>query len=366
MDTSSVKDLKLLMFCRFGRKGASSRVRSYQYVPLFISAGVRVTENYLLSDKYLDSLYAHKPIPLLNILGCLLRRFWYIATMFRYDVVWIEKELFPWLPSWTEYILAVCGVRYIVDYDDALFHLYENKTGIWARFFLHNKIDHIMRHAFYVIAGNDYLAKRAHRAGALRVVVIPSTVPVDEYSMKDHANTNKLPTIGWIGSPSTVSHLALAVPYLISLHVMYPFRLYVVGSEGKVLNTGNIPTIYQKWTEQTQSRHLQEFDIGIMPLIEGNWERGKCGYKLIQYMASGLPVVASAVGANKQIVEDGIDGFLVSSEQEWQDRLQELFRSPQLRQQMGSAGRKKVSKFYDINICFPDVLNVLRMASQKG
>lgn len=141
-------------------------------------------------------------------------------------------------------------------------------------------------------------------------------------------------------------------------------RLLVVGCEG--LEVRDVPVETRKWSEDTEVSAIQQFDAGIMPLPDAPWERGKCGYKLIQYMACRLPVVASPVGVNREIVEDGVNGFLAATPDEWVIALKQLRDHEELRQSMGMAGRKKVEAEYNIQVTAPKLGELLRSAAKES
>ncbi|EMR11900.1 group 1 glycosyl transferase [Methylophaga lonarensis MPL] len=165
---------------RYATLGASSRVRSYQYLPFLHEHGVSVTVSPLFSNAYLQTLY-DKRTSWLEVIKGYSRRFVKLFTLYRYDVVIIEKELFPFFPAIFERLLQFSGRPYLVDYDDALFHRYDcHKSGL-VRFFLSRKIDTVMRNAAVVVAGNHYLAERAEKAGAKKVIIIPTVVDTDHY-----------------------------------------------------------------------------------------------------------------------------------------------------------------------------------------
>lgn len=114
------------------------------------------------------------------------------------------------------------------------------------------------------------------------------------------------------------------------------------------------------WSEMNEVSDIQAFDVGIMPLADTPWEQGKCGYKLIQYMACGIPVVASAIGANREIVSHGVDGFLATTHAEWSGYLKQLLENPDLRREMGLRGREKVERKYSVQARLPELIRILR------
>jgi len=279
-----------------------------------------------------------------------------------FDLLWIEYELFPWLPATIEQLLATVGVRYVVDYDDPIYHRYELHRHGLVRFLLGGKISRIMRQASTVIVGNDYLAERAHAAGARRVEHLPTVVDLDRYPASVPRRTDVF-TVGWIGSPSTVGYLSAIARILAKFCAERRARLLVVGARQALLD--GIPVEFRGWSESTEVEDICDFDVGIMPLPDEPWERGKCGYKLIQYMACERPLLASPVGVNRQIVEQGENGFLAVTDQEWRSALENLYAAPELRTRLGKAGRQKVERSYCTRVTAPTLASIL-MSSAKG
>ena len=205
-----------------------------------------------------------------------------------------------------------------------------------------------MRNAYCVIAGNAYLAERARIAGAKRVVVIPTVVDHERYSTGKHSS--QAITIGWIGSPTTQRYVEHLLPVLQRLRQESDFRLLLVGAtEDIVSKLSGIDVDVEPWSEDTETSLIKKMDIGIMPLKDGPWERGKCGYKLIQYMASGVPVIASPVGVNPSIVDGSGCGLLADSFSEWQESFSRLINDPQQRRRFGDAGRASVKERFSLN-----------------
>lgn len=349
--------MKVLLLSRYSRLGASSRVRSYQYIPYLKAHGIDVTVSSLLGDNYLHSLYSGRVNHPSARIGPYLRRSVELLKSQRFDLLWIEKELFPWMPPWGEMLLARLSIPYIVDYDDAIFHRYDMHQWRIVRKILGNKIDKVMHRAALVIAGNRYLADRARRAGARRIECLPTVVNLERYRAKPH---RKKPVVnfGWIGSPTTAKYLYLVRHAFTKVCSDINVRLVLVGS-GQVQLDG-VPTEIRTWSEETEVENIQDFDVGIMPMPDDPWTRGKCGYKLIQYMACGRPVVASPVGVNQQIVEDGVNGFLAITVSDWVRALKTLGNDYELRDHMGKAARAKVESQYSLQVTAPRLADLLR------
>ncbi|MDY6943881.1 MAG: glycosyltransferase, partial [Pseudomonadota bacterium] len=297
--------MNVLLMSRYGRLGASSRMRSLQYVPYLEANDVYVDWRPLLDDDYVRDLYAGRPTNWRRVAKAYVTRAFQLLFSRRYDVIWIEKELFPMLPATFERYLGQFGTPYVVDYDDAIFHNYDRHRRPWVRRVLGHKIDQVMARAACVLAGNQYLADRAVAAGADRVEILPTVIDLERYTVVPPDSPGF--TIGWIGSPGTAPYLSLVADALRPICELPDTRLLLVGA-GEA--GPDLPAERRPWSEEREAADISEFDVGIMPLPDEPFERGKCGYKLIQYMASGKPVIASPVGVNREIVSDGVDGYL--------------------------------------------------------
>lgn len=343
--------MKILLLSRYGRLGASSRVRSLQYLPFFSSKGWEVNVSSLFGDRYLQALYSNQSRGWQVVIGYL-TRLQALVRAKKYDLIWVEKEAFPFMPVLAEHLLFKTGVPYVVDYDDALFHRYDKHHSWIVRLFLGNKIDAVMKNAALVIAGNEYLSERARIAGAQRVEIIPTVVDLKRYkAISSVRNRSDSLVVGWIGSPATSSYLLSISSIFNSLRKKYNVQFVAVGASKDTLK--GLPVDVETWTEDSEVQLIQKFDIGIMPLDDSPWERGKCGYKLIQYMACGLPVVASPVGVNKKIVDHEVNGFLAHNLNEWEQMLGDLLNDQNLRQRMGEKGRSSVESWYSMHIQAP-------------
>ena len=338
--------MKVLLLSRYDKLSASTRQRFLQYLPLMEQQNIHTDVSPLFSDEYLSALYSGKSYWRLVLSGYWKR----IKTLFKvrsYDLIWIHIEIFPYFPAFVERFLRFLGVIYIVDYDDAIYHNYDNNPHWIIRALLGKKIDVIMRSSSMVIVGNDYLYRRALSSGANRIELIPTVVDLNRYTAVRSIN-NKPMVIGWIGSPSTSKYLLSISSIYKSLLSEFDVRFVAVGANREILK--GFPIEVLPWSKETEVKLIQSFDIGIMPLTDTPWERGKCGYKLIQYMACGLPVVASPVGVNKQIVESGINGFLANDTREWLESLRKLLKDENLRTYMGEKGRDVVEKSYSLQV----------------
>lgn len=349
--------LKLLILSRYERRGASSRLRMMQYVPALERAGFSVSVESLFDAAYLDDLYAGRRNGW-AILGAYRRRLAGLRRIRDVDLVWLEKEALPWLPAGAELSMFSKKAPIVADYDDAVFHRYDQHPRRLVRGLLGEKIAGVMRRVDLVLAGNSYLGEYAAQAGARRVEVVPTVVDAETYRAEPRSCSGETVTVGWIGTPATWRECVQ--PFFSMLrHTIgeQGVRLLLVGAGDAAPNSPAI--VSRDWSEVREVDDIRDMDIGIMPLPDTPWMQGKCGYKLIQYMACGLPVVASPVGVNTEIVEHGVNGFLADTEEEWRKALETLIGDPELRERMGRAGRRKVEAWYSLQVQGPRVARLL-------
>lgn len=355
--------MKVLILTKYDHQGASSRLRMFQYFPFLESAGFELSVVPLLSQWYLDYIYSsgNSKIRWNKFFQAFHSRLRHVLLSRKFDLVWVQGEIFPWLPAFAEKILNYRNIPYVVDYDDAIFHRYDRHPWPMVRRALGNKIDAVMSRSAMVIAGNEYIAERATQAGATNIEILPTVVDCDRYQPKTDTRENNLFTVGWIGSPTTTPYLNLIAPALKALGSRNDVKLLLIGA-GPITISG-VAAEFHPWSEATEVDLLRHCDVGIMPLPDAPWERGKCGFKLIQYMACGLPVVASPVGINCRLVSSGENGFLASIPSEWEGVLNLLRGNFSFRQRMGAVGRTKVEREYSLQVHAPRLVQFFRSAA---
>jgi glycosyltransferase involved in cell wall biosynthesis len=351
--------MRILVLTRYNPAGPSSRVRFYQYFPYLQSKGVDLQVLPFFGDEYVNHLYAGNGQPVLSIVKSYTGRIAGLVKSHSVDLLWIEKEIFPWLPAFMDSLFLPREIPCIVDYDDAIYHRYDLHGNPLVRSLLGKKIDTIMRKASVVVVGNDVLGERARSAGAVRLEILPSVVDLERYKIRE--KKGDLFRIGWIGSPVTAPYLELVRDALQEVTKRSGVNLVLVGCGNRDPLPGLAKEILS-WSEAGEVANIQSFDAGIMPLPDGPFERGKCGYKLVQYMACGLPVIASPVGVNTRIVQEGVNGFLASNHEQWLQALVLLSQNPRMREEFGKAGRKKVEQEFSLQVTAPRMLNILAEA----
>ena len=330
--------MRILALLKYGKKAASTRQRFIQFQPALEDAGIEVDYAPFFDDTHIAGLVAGRRASVFTALRSYGRRFWKLLSARQYDAIWVHYELFPYLPGIVERLGRVVNRPIIVDYDDATFHSYDSSPHWIVRKVLGRKLAPLLSGASACCCGNAYLRDYIIQFCPY-TILIPTVVDTDRYRIANRP-PNKLLVIGWIGSPTTWKYVKPLLPMLRRLVEQQGviFRAVGAGDEAKRDQFPGCELV--PWDEASEISAVQAMDIGIMPVPEGPFERGKCGYKLIQYMACGLPVVASPVGVNCRIVSSGQNGFLATTEAEWSSSLLSLICDPDLRTRMGTNGRR--------------------------
>ena len=359
---------RILFLTKYSALGASSRYRMYQYLQLFRASGLQCTVAPLLPDAYLTAKYAGmSPLQAsymsVRILAWMAAR-WklLLREASQYDAVYLQYEVLPYVPLLGEELLFRINPRVVVDYDDAIYLNYERHSNRLVRRVLGAKIPGIVARSRHVVVGNAHLGRWACQYNDA-VTIIPTSVDLRCYpSQASTAPPNGLPVIGWIGTPITAKYLSMLAEPLRALRRRHEFVLKVIGVPGFSIEGIDVVTV--PWNESTEVAELQTCDIGVMPVPDDPWARGKSALKLIQYLAAGKAAVASPVGANCDVVEDGRTGFLASTGEEWTEKLAVLIARSQLREQLGSAGRQAVEERFCVQVNTPRMEAILRRAAE--
>jgi len=332
--------LRVLALPRYDREAASTRYRILQYAAPLAQQGIDVTSLPLFGDDYVRALANGRRTPWWHVVRDYAARLRALRRQAEFDCAFLYVELLPWLPYLFE--RGALHLPYLYDFDDAFFLRYEASTNALVKPALGGKIPAVIAAATAVSAGNDWLANYAGRFNA-SVTVLPTVVDTDRYRVcpAERAATFH---IGWIGSPSTAPYLDAIRGPLARLGERTSITLTVIG--GRIADIPGVTVRCLPWRESDEVRLINTFDVGIMPLPDDDWSRGKCAFKLIQYMACGVPVVASAVGANIAVV--GQSGYLCRTPDDWFAAFEALLADTDRRREMGRAGRETVVARYSL------------------
>jgi len=337
----------------------SQRFRIEQWAGFLRGSGVELHASTLLTHDQQRLLYsaasAAKKAAMLT--GCIGRRLRDLAIAKRFDAVWLHRAALPVGPAMLERWLAKTRVPLIFEFDDAIYltHTSEANRAFKALKFS-QKTAEICALSSHIVVGNGYLADYACQFNR-QVTVIPTTIDTDAYQPRSDYPDSSPVTIGWSGSGTTVAHLRTLDAAVQRLARQAEVRLNVMGTPSYDLE--GVDTFATPWTPERELPELAKFDVGVMPLPDEEWARGKCALKALQYMALGIPTVSSPVGVNSEIIRDGENGLLASTEDEWVEKLTMLVRDRDLRERLGRAGRRTVEEAYSAEVQAPRVLEVL-------
>jgi len=343
------------MLTRYSRRASSSRLRHLMFEDRLRADGHTLHHHAFFGDSHLQRIYGEmdggEGPAYREYASCYTSRFRAVGSIGKSDTVWVEKEIFPHLPAWFDLFAMARGRKCIIDIDDAWFLRYEDTVvvGPGSR----RKFDRLLTAATVVTVPNNELEKAVRERGAKDVRLIRPMVDTDTIHPRDDKDNGGIATIGWIGTPPNAEEfLAPLIPVLNRVTEAGKAKLLLVGANDAV---PGLDAERVEWTEETEALHLQRFDIGIMPLADTPWNRCKSGFKLIQTMAAGAVPVGSAVGFNKDLIEDGTNGILVeaspeitSTQEHWFDALNSLIEDPTGCKRLALAARKTAEERFSL------------------
>jgi glycosyltransferase involved in cell wall biosynthesis len=347
----------------------SQRFRLEQWIPYLQAEGISVdlfpfVDGPLMRLLYQPGRWAAKAAALSK---ALVRRFADVAAARRYDVVFVHRAVCIIGPAVLERVLPAYGKPVIFDFDDAIYLLdttRANRHAGWLKF--PGKTSAICRHSTHVVVGNAFLAEYARRYNP-RVTVIPTSVDTTRYRPTRKPGPGGRVVIGWTGSATSQTHLEMFAPTLRGLFDRRDVELRVISNRKPEIEA--IPFTWTPWRPETESEDIARFDVGIMPLPDDRWAKGKCALKLLQYMGLGIPSVSSAVGANCDVIQHGENGLLARNPEEWIACLETLVDGRDLRARIGEAARRTVEERYSMTRCagqFADLVRGLVAGAQGG
>ena len=359
--------MKVLFIVPYPTEGPSYRYRVEQFLPYLKQQGVRCTVSSFMSSKCYNSIYKRKKrnylLLFLYFLQGFARRVRDLLRAESFDVIFVHLEAFPIGPPIFEWMFSRLKKPIVFDLDDAIFM--KKKVGsdnALINFLKYPaKISGIIRLSSEVIVCNDYLKDYAAQYIVQeKVHVIPTSLNLEKFILKKETKNNEL-TIGWIGSSTTAAYLELLNDVFQSLSSRYEFVLKIVGA-GRNFQIPGVKILNQSWSLEKDVEDFHSLDIGVYPLPDDEWIKGKTGFKTCQYLAVGVPCVVSSAGRNKEIIEDGVNGFLATDNNEWIEKLSKLIKEETLRKKFISTGRKTIENRFSVKVNAPKFLEVLKRA----
>ena len=340
------------------------RYRIEQWEPLLRQDGIDITYAPFMDVEFERVLYARGRTfsKISGMLSAYARQLGSIVEARAYDLVYVFREAALIGPAVIEPLIARRGTPIVFDFDDAIFVRYRSPSNAyWSYLKFAGKTATLCKKASHVMAGNTYLADYASRHNDA-VTLIPTTIDTDLYRPeRRRPRDDGTVTIGWTGSHSTARHLERLRPALTELAARKPFRLVVIGANAPEIPGALVEA--RRWSAETEVDDLSDVDIGIMPLPDDAWSRGKCGLKALQFMGLGIPAVVSPVGVNMEIIADGVNGLIADTDDEWLDRLTTLMNDATFRTKLGSAARDTVEQSYSAKRIAPQVAAIFRKAT---
>jgi glycosyltransferase involved in cell wall biosynthesis len=357
--------MKLTFFPKYSAKGPSSRYRFYHFVPMFKKNGFEIKTYPLLDDEYLNTISKNESYSKFKYIKLFFNRIILVFKLSKNDIVFVQHEFFPFVPAFFEwYLTSIVGVKYVLDYDDAVFHNYDTHPNLIIRFLFKKKIPYVMKKASYIITGSPYLTRFAAKYND-NVIEIPTCIDIEKYKTKVKTygeSSDDYLTIGWIGSKTTSVNILEIIPALKRFNSEYKMKLNLIGFDENLLNQFK-GLNYQiiDWSSNTEVENIKKFDVGIMPLIFNPFINGKCGFKLIQYMACGIPTISTPYEANVKI-NRSMNNLHATTNDDWYNAFKKIFENRKFYKDVGLENIKIVENYYTIQVnenCYIDTFKTL-------
>lgn len=359
--------LKILFVPTGSDLAAATRYRVSQYLPFLSRVGIRYRVFSIIS-RPMTLLMVHSPkfrgpakvlYYFFHVLEKTVRAFFLFFLASRYDCIFLQRTTFPF---YLEKILALVNNRIIFDLDDAIFIPDTKGRGIMHRIkesFKKKEVPAVLRISRHVIVENTYIAEYVKRF-CVNISKIIGPIDTKRYRVVNERGRDKNNiVIGWIGSPSTTPYLRmLDNVFKVISHKYKNVSFKFIGTERYSLE--GVSMIFREWDYSTEIKELEGFDIGIMPMPDDDWSRGKVGIKMLQYMSMGMPTVVSYTSTNAEIIKDGTDGFIVSSEKDWIDILSRLIEEKETRFRVGGKARNLIEERYSVEANFNKFLTIIK------
>jgi len=352
--------MKILFITPYPSEGASNRYRVEQYLPYLKDNGFEYSVSPFVSSDFYRIIYkkGHLLKKAYYFFKGLLKRVLDTVSARQYDVIFIHREACPLGPPFFEWLLHKFNKFIIFDFDDAIFMQNFNPANrLYSFMKFPSKTKSIIKMSSSVIVANRFLEDYARKYNS-NVHIIPTVIDTEKF-VPSKKNRSLVVIIGWIGSPTTAPYLRIIFNALQKLRKSHDFVLKVVGA-GENISVKGVQVDNVDWRLKTEIEDFQGIDIGVYPIMNNPWAFGKAGFKAIQYMSVAVPVVASPVGITKEIIQDGVNGFLAASEEGWIEKLSALIENEGLREKIGLAGRKTVEEKFSVKVNAPKFVEIIK------
>lgn len=338
----------------------SQRFRFEQYLDILKSEGIEIEYHAFLSEKTWGKIYNEGAFTakVLGIISSFWRRFVLLFSIRKFDMIFIHREASMIGPPVFEWIIAkILRRKYIYDFDDAIWlPNYSDSNAKLHRLKAYWKVKKIMKWAHKISAGNEYLKDYASKYNP-NTFVLPTTIDLQNSHNVSTIQSEKV-NIGWTGSHTTMAYLDNLIPVLKRLEKKHSFTFTIISNQKPNYELDSLK--YIKWSKDSEISDLASINIGVMPLADDVWAKGKCGFKALQYMALKIPAVVSPVGVNKEFISNGENGYLCSKNTEWENTLSMLISNKETRIKIGQNGHKTIENHFSVKSQKQNFLNLFK------
>jgi len=345
-DSYTNNENNIIFYPKYGEQSPSYRIRFLSYKNYLEKNNLKVKTKELFNESFYNKKIYQNKISSIKLIYFYFRRVLDLSFRKKPFIAITHVELLPYIPFIAEFILKLRKIPYIVDVDDAVYLRFEKKNSF---FYLLDKIkfNYMFKNAYYIYAGNLFHVNYLKNINS-NILYIPTIIDFDRYKTNLDIKKNKTFTVVWIGTPSTSSYLKGIIPILNKLKDEININIKLIGSDKNLLNQLNCEFV--EWDVNNEVREISECHLGIMPLHDTMWELGKCGYKILQYMSLKLPVVASPIGVNKEIIKDNFNGMHAKNDEDWYNKIKILIDKPSLYNKISENGYKTAKENFDLNL----------------
>ena len=342
---------RVLVLSRFARNGSSSRLRHYIFEEPLRELGYELTIAPFFEEDYLTARYGGRRYPLWRIAWRYLIRIGTLLNARRFDLLWVEKEILPYMPAALEFMLLPKGIPMVLDFDDAWWHRFLEEDAPPIAPIMLKKFDALVARAAIATGPNEVVTKELEARGARDVRRISGAIDVERYrriaAEIDRPTSGPL-RVGWIGTPLNAErYLPPIMPILNELSASGLIEVHLIGAGEAV---AELDAVRHVWSEDTEIDRIASLDVGIMPLSDDPFSRGKSGYKLVQFLACGRPVIGSPVGFNQAFLCENDFGIAATTPEEWRAALIELAKDRTRLAAMGARGQNYIRKHYSMEV----------------